>query len=60
MDFSKYSHSNDGNNYILTAIDGYSRFTWAFPIKHKKPEEILPHLKSIHEQLITNKYHFWQ
>ena len=34
-------------HYILTAIDMYSRYAWAFPIKSKEPTEILPHFKKI-------------
>lgn len=58
MDYSKFFHSNGGMRYILTAIDMYSRYAWAFPIKSKEPKEILPHLKSIHAELLKNKHNF--
>ena len=41
--------------YILTAIDMYSRYVWAFPIKSKEPTEILPHFKKIMKFLRDTK-----
>ena len=34
-DLSELSEENDGNRYILTVIDCFSKFAWAIPIKRK-------------------------
>ncbi len=58
MDYSKFFHTNSGNRYIFTCVDQYSKYAWAFPIKHKSPEDILLYLKKIHTDLANNKYEF--
>ena len=35
LDTSRYSPSNKGVKFILTAIDVFSKFAWAVPIKNK-------------------------
>ena len=34
-EFGNYETRNDGNNYVLTVIDVFSRYAWARPVKHK-------------------------
>ena len=41
----KYSRENKGHKYILSVIDCFSKFAWAFPLKNKKPEGIIESLK---------------
>ena len=41
------SEYNKGNDYILTAIDYFSRKVWARPLKNKEASTVLEALKSI-------------
>lgn len=43
----KFATKNNGYKYMLNVIDIYSRFAWSFALKNKKPEEVLPHLKIV-------------
>ena len=56
MDYSKFFNSNGGMHYILTLIDMYSKYAWAFPIKLKEPSLILPHMKEVMKFLIDNDF----
>src|SRR3981189_2941824 len=38
---------NDGNKYILTVIDIFSRYAWAEPIKTKSPQHVKPAVELI-------------
>jgi hypothetical protein len=53
IDMSSFRSKNGGYNWILSCIDGMSRWSWCFPVKHKKPEEILPHLKDLPFSSVT-------
>ena len=35
-----YSKINKGYNYIFTNIDIFSKYSWAFPIKTKKIQDV--------------------
>ena len=39
-DFTKPAEENDGYRYALCAIDVFSRYAWAIPIKTKQPDDI--------------------
>ena len=54
LDTSKYSPSNKGVKFILTAIDVFSKFAWAVPIKNKTGVAVTEALKKI---LSKKKYH---
>ena len=56
MDLMKFSRYNKGYKYILNIIDIYSRFVWSFPLKTKKPDEIVPHIESVIKQIPKNHY----
>ena len=47
IDVHHLQKENKGNKFILTAIDVFSKFAWAFPIKSKKGIEIVQILKKI-------------
>lgn len=40
-DFTKTAEENDGHRYAFCAIDVFSRYAWAIPIKSKKPSDII-------------------
>ena len=37
----KYSKQNKNYKYILTVIDFFSKYSWCYPLKSKKSEEII-------------------
>ena len=41
VDLSSISKQNDGNNFLLTAIDVFSRYAWVVPIKRKTGENVV-------------------
>ena len=43
----KYSKLNKNYKYILTVIDFFSKFSWCYPLKTKKSEEIINSFKDI-------------
>ena len=43
----KYSKQNKNYIYILTVIDFFSKFSWCYPLKSKKSEEIINSFKYI-------------
>ena len=43
----KYSKQNKNYKYILTVIDFFSKYSWCFPLKSKKSEEIINSFKDI-------------
>ena len=53
IDISLFSRVNGGNKWILTLIDVQSRHGWAFPMKNKKPESVLEHLKDLDVDMKT-------
>ena len=49
IDFQKFSRQNSGYKYILTTIDCFSKFLYAYPLKSKKPSELIEIFKFIFE-----------
>ena len=43
----KYSKQNKNYKYVLTVIDFFSKYSWCYPLKSKKSEEIINSLKDI-------------
>ena len=43
----KYSNQNKNYKYILTVIDFFSKYSWCYPLKTKKSEEIINSFKDI-------------
>ena len=43
----KYSKQNKNYKYILTIIDFFSKYSWCYPLKTKKSEEIINSFKDI-------------
>ena len=58
VDMQKFSKANKGYNYILTAIDIFSRFAWAKPLKRKTGEEVVKQFKVIFDDAIPGKIQF--
>ena len=51
----KYSKQNKNYKYILTLIDFFSKYSWCYPLKSKKSEEIInSHLKIFLKNLNEN------
>ena len=50
VDRIKYSRVNRGYKYIFTNTDIFSKYTWAFPIKSKKIQDIKPCFQKIFKQ----------
>lgn len=46
----KYSRENKSHKYILSVIDCFSKFAWAFPLKNKKPEGIIESFNQIFKE----------
>jgi len=55
MDINKFFRQNEGYHYIFNAIDIFSRYLWAYPIKNKKSTSTLECLKIIIKE-IKSKY----
>lgn len=49
------SRYNDGNNYLLTVIDIFSKYGWAIPIKKKTGEEVTKAFKQIFKERVPEK-----
>ena len=43
----KYSKQNKNYKYILTVFDFFSKYSWSYPLKSKKFEEIINSFKDI-------------
>ena len=43
----KYSKQNKNYKYILTVIDFFSKYSWCYPLKSKKSEDIINSFKDI-------------
>ena len=43
----KYSKQNNNYKYILTVIDFFSKYSWCYPLKNKKYNEIINSFKDI-------------
>ena len=55
MDFQSLSKFNRGYNFVLTAIDVFSKFAFALPIKRKTAKEVLRALKTIVKDMKPKK-----
>jgi len=40
LDFRNYTRQNDGYNYILCAINAFTKKLWTFPLKRKSADEV--------------------
>ena len=40
LDFRKHSRENNGHNYLLCAIDAFTKKLWTFPLKRKSADEV--------------------
>ena len=40
LEFRRYARENRGYNYILCAIDAFTKKLWTFPLKNKSAEEV--------------------
>lgn len=47
IDVSNISRFNEGNKFILTCIDVFSKYAWVIPIKRKGAQEVLDAFKKI-------------
>ncbi len=50
IDVTAIRDQNDGNTFILTAIDVFSRMAWAEPVKSKSAADVLKAFKIIFER----------
>jgi transposase InsO family protein len=51
IDMTRYKKINDGFCWVLTIIDVYSKFAWAFPLKSKSGEEVTKNLEFLFYKL---------
>ena len=47
VDMQEFSRNNNGNKYILTVIDVFSKYAWAIPLKDKTGREVKKALEKI-------------
>lgn len=47
VDLNAYIRFNSGYRYLLDCIDAFTQYTWSFPIKRKKPEDVRECLEKI-------------
>lgn len=47
VDMQSFKKYNKGFNYILTIIDGFSKFAWAVPLKNKSSESVCNSINEI-------------
>jgi hypothetical protein len=57
LDVSSHSTENDGIKFLLTAIDVFSRYAWAIPIKNKTGLEVSRGLEIILKDFTTKNKH---
>src|SRR3990172_3044350 len=50
INMQQYSAFNDGKEYIMTVVDHFSCFLWAFPLKHKKAKSVRKKLEQLFKQ----------
>ena len=53
VDMSKYENENDNYRWILTAIDVFSRYVFALPVRRKHKEFMEPTLSNLLQQFKT-------
>ena len=56
IDMNMYASKNDGNNFILTGIDHFSKKVFAIGIKNKEDQSIVNALEDIVEKQAKNTY----
>jgi transposase InsO family protein len=47
MDMTTFSKYNHGYNFIMVAIDIFSKYVWLRPLKNKRGESVMKALKNI-------------
>ena len=52
VDRSSFSRSNKGYKYLLTVIDGFSKYGWVVPLKTKTNKEVA--------QVFRKLFLYWQ
>ncbi len=57
LDYTKYSTTNKGYKYILIAIDIFTRYAYAEPIKNKTPSSVLQAFMKFNIKKLTSIYH---
>ena len=50
VEMQPYAKENQGNHYLITVINTFSRYAWAVPLKRKTPEEIIAALRYIFDK----------
>ena len=58
MDLQRFARWNKGYKYLLNIIDVFSRYSFSFPIKTKKPSEIAPFFKQVIDEVKPKKMWF--
>ena len=53
IDISAYAKSNDGNRFLLTAIDVFSRYAYCQPLRRKDGKTVTAAFKVILDQMTT-------
>ena len=56
-DMRAFNTENQGYNYILTVIDGFSKFGWAFKLKKRTALEVLNTIRNLVEKYTPKKIH---
>lgn len=51
VDMQKYAKQNNGYKYILTCMDGFSKYAFAVPVKDKSGPVVTAALKSVLDQI---------
>ena len=54
-DMSKFEEHNDGNTFLLSCIDCFSRYGWVKPVKNKTGKEIARALKEILDEQLCKR-----
>ena len=47
VDFHQYARENYNYTFLLVVVDCFSKFLWAFPLKHKEAPEVLSKLRGL-------------
>lgn len=55
-EFELYEDANDGYRYVLTVVDHFSNFPWAFPLFTKQADEVALHLYNLFSEHGPPKY----
>ena len=57
VDVSKYVDENDGNKFLLTCIDVFSKYAWVEPLKNKNGKTVTQAFKRIYGDRKCQKLH---